>query len=291
MSEHMDDGMLATPAPIRARKPWAAALFSFVLPGLGQLYAGRSKRAAIAFGMTWSAALLFFAMVHFSPGRLAVASLPFLLVVALGVIVDAYQCANRTASPYALARYNRWYVYSAAIAINALVLSPIKVSSAIFGATRPWSIPSTSMAPTLVLGDYLWSTALATGPLARGSLAIFQSPSLHAPVIKRIGGIPGDTLAMRDGVLYLDGAPPHEDYLDAPGDCAGAAPDSARRNWGPIVVAPDTYFMLGDNRDCSIDSRAYGMIRRDSIFARPALIYFSHDSAGTQWDRIGMIPK
>jgi type IV secretory pathway protease TraF len=49
--------------------------------------------------------------------------------------------------------------------------------------------------------------------------------------------------------------------------------------------------MLGDNRDCSFDSRAYGLIRRERIIGRILFIYFSHDRAGVRWNRIGMAPK
>jgi signal peptidase I len=280
-----------TPSTDHARRPWVAALFSLFVPGLGQLYAGRWKRAAVAFVVTWFFFLLVFWMIRFAPGRLAVASMVFSVLVAFAVIVDGYRCARRADSPYAPARYNRWYVYMGAITASVLLLNPIKVSKEIFGETRAWSIPSSSMAPTLVVGDYLWGTSLVPGPIARGSLAVFQSPSNHQPAMKRIAGIPGDTLAMRDGVLYRDGTALSEAYVDAPGDCNGVEPDSARRNWGPLVVGADTYFMLGDNRDCSFDSRAYGAIKRRSIFQRPSLIYFSRDSAGTQWARIGLVPR
>jgi signal peptidase I len=291
MTEAAAGAPAAKATSAHTRRPWVAALFSLLVPGLGQLYAGRLKRALGAFAVTWFFLLLVFGLIRFAPGRLAVAIMVVSILVALAVIVDGYQCARRAADPYELARYNRWYVYAAAIALMVLLFRPIKVSEWIFGATRTWSIPSTSMAPTFIVGDKVWSVVLAPGPIPRGTLAVFYAPKLNEPVVKRIAGVPGDTLAMRNGILSLNGATPREAYLDPPGDCGGIEPDSARRNWGPLVVAPDTYFMLGDNRDCAIDSRAYGAVGRQAIFQRAALIYFSHDSAGTQWDRIGLVPK
>jgi signal peptidase I len=262
-----------------------------LVPGLGQLYAGRPKRAVVAFGVTWFFLLLFFWLIRFAPGRLAIASMVFSPLVGVAVIVDGYRCARRAESPYALAQYNRWYIYATAIAVSAFPLNPITISHRIFGETRAWSIPSSSMMPTIRVGDDVWGVALGSGAIPRGSLAVYYAPTNHNPAFKRVAGVPGDTIAMRDGLLYLNGNVLREAYVDPPGDCNGVEPDSARRNWGPLIVARDTYFMLGDNRDCSFDSRAYGAVERRLFFQRLTLVYFSRDSSGIQWDRIGLVPK
>ena len=194
--------------------------------------------------------------------------------------------------------------------------------------------PSGSMERTLLIGDFLFVNKALYGaevPVLhrrlpglrepeRLDLVIFESveePGLT--VVKRIVGVAGDTLAMRDNVLYRNGIPPDEPYVqrgpfgseqrdprmrDAQlphyvgDDAAGYRPTSW--NWGPIVVPPHAYFVMGDNRDDSYDSRYWGFLGRDRIRGTPFLVYFSYDRNGPlplpiltaiRWGRILSIPR
>jgi signal peptidase I len=129
--------------------------------------------------------------------------------------------------------------------------------------------------------------------------------------VKRLVGLPGDTLAMLGRTLYLNGRPQDEPYTRhsdprdsfsssmmwqcdhsyRPGDCR-----PTRDNWGPVIVPVGRYFMLGDNRGDSEDSRYWGFVERTAIKGRPLLIYFSFDPrlpralpwlTGIRWERIG----
>ena len=125
---------------------------------------------------------------------------------------------------------------------------------------------------------------------------MFHPP--HEPdknYVKRVVGVASDTLEMRDKRLYLNGAPVHEPYaryLDGRGDAVH--PDMewqshhliaselreyhpTRDNWGPIVVPEERYFVLGDNRDNSEDSRYWGFVSRDEIRGRPWFVYYSFE--------------
>lgn len=172
-------------------------------------------------------------------------------------------------------------------------------------------ISSGSMERTLLVGDFLLVNKTVFGsnvPLTpwrvpgygephRGEIVVFRAD--HAPgldLVKRMVGVPGDTLSMRDGVLYRNGEAEEEPYVvhdaDVPDvhdpsmmwqrehlasgvDPAGYRP--TRDDWGPIVVPPDRYFMLGDNREHSLDSRFWGLAEREKLKGKPFFVYYSYD--------------
>lgn len=191
-------------------------------------------------------------------------------------------------------------------------------------------IPTGSMERTLLVGDFLLVNKAVYGATIpgtdvrlpgfrdpqRGDIVVFTNPEDgKSNFVKRIVGLPGDTLAMRDGVLHVNGAPEEAPYVqrvdpdgDAPSprfDWQGAylGPSArgkpyrpTRDNWGPIVVPPEHYFALGDNRDNSLDSRYWGFVPSRLIKGRPLLIYYSFDRdrnhpfpwiADARWNRIG----
>lgn len=179
-----------------------------------------------------------------------------------------------------------------------------------------FQIPTGSMENTLLVGDFLLVNKMVYGAEipgtdvrlpaldepARGDIVVFEPPPAagqrpHTNYVKRIVGIPGDTLYMANGVLYRNGEKVREPYVrhtrsfEDPHD---AKFDWQRRylvedgrraqeyrptrdNWGPIVVADGSYFAMGDNRDNSEDSRYWGFVPADAIRGRPLIIYFSYD--------------
>ncbi len=190
-------------------------------------------------------------------------------------------------------------------------------------------ITSGSMEDTLLVGDMLLVNRLAIGSRVpgtalripgyssprRGDVLVFDPP--HEPdlmLIKRLVGLPGDTLQMRDRVLYVNGERLDEPYVvhtDA-GDevhpwmqwqrdflLPGADPVTyapTRDNWGPIVVPEDRYFMLGDNREHSLDSRYWGLLEGWRLEGRAVFTYYSYNKDSyrpfpalreVRWNRIG----
>jgi len=170
-------------------------------------------------------------------------------------------------------------------------------------------IDSGSMEDTLLVGDFLAVNKLAIGPRIpftdlripgyseprRGDILVFDPHhEENMTIVKRVVGMPGDTLEMRDKVLYLNGEAHDEPYVETIGPrdyhepdmrwqngfLAGAAGEDylgTWDNWGPLVVPADHYFMLGDNRDDSIDSRLWGFLEGWRFKGRVAFIYFSYD--------------
>jgi signal peptidase I len=194
-----------------------------------------------------------------------------------------------------------------------------------------FKIPSGSMERTLLVGDFLLVNKLVYGaevPFTRTRL-----PAMHAPqrgdvivfqwpedptkdFVKRVVGLPGDTVGMADGVLQLNGRAQRERYTShtEPGSDPAAeefrwqrrylarrakAVESyhpSRNNWGPLVVPFAHLFVLGDNRDNSLDSRYWGFVPDSLVKGRPILVYFSYepDSAAAvpfltnvRWHRLG----
>lgn len=203
---------------------------------------------------------------------------------------------------------------------------------------QAYTIPSGSMEETLLVGDYLMANNAIFGaripftpfkiPAIRepqhGDIVVFR-PAYNDPVIdvvKRVIGEPGDTVQMIDRVVYRNGEALDEPYIDPaflpdePLPRLGTGgyewhlqylPESlspeeyrpTRDSWGPLVVAPDSYLLLGDNRDQSLDSRYMGFIPRDVIRGKAMFIYFSVDKeldspfprflSAARWNRIGQV--
>ena len=198
-------------------------------------------------------------------------------------------------------------------------------------------IPSGSMENTLLIGDFLFVNKLLYGaevPLLhkrlpaireprRGDILVFDSVEEQGlKVVKRLVGVPGDTLSMESGQLYRNGKQVKEPWVIRTDPNANADPlqrEQMRRwqvphlvsgskadnyhpdlnNWGPIVVPADSFFMMGDNRDGSYDGRYWGFLPRGNVRGRPLLVYYSFDGntykmlpffTNIRWKRIFTMP-
>jgi signal peptidase I len=140
---------------------------------------------------------------------------------------------------------------------------------------EPFRIPSGSMEPTLRPGDQVLVDKLAyrSDLPARGDLAAFQRPGSSDVFLKRVVGLPGDTVEMRDGYLYVDHRRLREPFVDH------SRVDSVF--FGPVRVPRGRVFLMGDNRGDSIDSRDFGAIPRDDLIGRVALLFWPPGRIGT----------
>jgi signal peptidase I len=195
---------------------------------------------------------------------------------------------------------------------------------------RVW--PTGSMKNTLLVNDFLFVNKFLYGaelPLAgarlpalrepmRGDIVVVRSiedPSIR--LVKRVIGLPGDTVAMQAGVLLRNGTRVSEPYATAPDLSRSGDPETRQKmrgwqlrhyvgsdpahyapdlhDWGPIVVPRDSLFLLGDNRDSSYDGRYYGFVPRENLLGHPFVVYFSYDNnswrslpfvTAVRWDRL-----
>ncbi len=199
-------------------------------------------------------------------------------------------------------------------------------------AIADWNpVPSGSMRPTILEGDVVWVDRLAydlklpltdivlarLGEPQRGDVVTFTSPKDGVRLIKRLVAVPGDTVEVIDGVLHINGVAASYEVsgqareLVAPGIAAlasraveqvaghrrtvqsfeGVAHADTR---APVQVPTDHYFMMGDNRDNSIDSRYWGLVPRHLLIGRAGRVVVSADITdgwGPRWERIGSVLK
>jgi len=191
--------------------------------------------------------------------------------------------------------------YAEAIAI-ALVL-------ALFIRTfvvQAFKIPSGSMIPTLLVGDHILVNKFIYGirnpftgkvlipieDVHRKDVIVFKYPvNPDQDFIKRVIGLPGDTILIKDKKVYVNGEPfvvknaIFQNPVILPGQ------QQPRDNLGPITVPPHSYFVMGDNRDNSYDSRFWGYVPGNNIKGKAIIIYWSWDKENfsVRWNRIGKL--
>lgn len=158
---------------------------------------------------------------------------------------------------------------------------------------QAYRVPSAAMEDSVLVGDYLITNKLTYGPLI--PLTSVRLPGLGSPeagdpivvrfphdtgreILKRCMAGPGQTVEIRNKILYVDGKrtvdPQRSKYVD-PRVLPKESPDGVRDNYGPVTIPPGHYFVIGDNRDNSDDSRFWGFIPAHDIVAKPTFIYFS----------------
>lgn len=171
---------------------------------------------------------------------------------------------------------------------------------------QAFKIPSGSMEDSLLIGDHILVNKLAYGiqiPFLdvqlhlfglfadphRGEIIVFRFPRDPArDFIKRVVGVPGDRVEVRNHRAYVNGEPLKEPYIKLDEEVAARA--SPYRTWGPEVVPPGRLFVMGDNRDNSADSRDWGFLDSEQVKGRAFMIYWSWNSAPPKLIWLGSIP-
>ena len=171
---------------------------------------------------------------------------------------------------------------------------------------QAFKIPSGSMEPTLLVGDHILVTKFIYGthiPFTndvvlpfrspkRGDVVVFEYPKDESiDFIKRVIGLPGDRVQIINKQVYVNGVKLDEPYAYHGDPEVLPAAESPRDNFGPIVVPKGEYFMMGDNRDFSNDSRFWGFVKRDLILGQAEIIYFSWNTKTyhIRWNRFGKV--
>jgi signal peptidase I len=183
--------------------------------------------------------------------------------------------------------YQRWYIYILFIVVvqAGFMVMEGNSRSTIFGF-ETHRIPSGSMQPILVAGDFILadSWAYASQSVEVGDVVTFDYPSRPSQVwIKRVIGLPGDQIEIVNGVVTVSGVKLDEPYIDMDNNLTTANSSYS------TVVPQGQYFVLGDNRDNSADSRIWGFVPHENIRAKLVNIWFALDKNGIQFERIGLV--
>ena len=261
--------------------PVQAVLLSCLGIGLGYVYVGRMRLAFVFY----AAILAWFAFAGWT--RLVmhpVAVYPVAVVglsITLFAIVHVAVLASRNPSTPAES-YNRGWVYVLWIIASWILLEvQIQNRASLFGF-EPFRIPATSMAPTIDEGDFVMTDTWRYNKSdpALGELVVFELPgNPEIKYVKRVVGVPGDIIEIRHDVLYRNGQAIDEPYIQVP-----SGSPSRLSNFSPFTTPEDHFFMLGDNRHRSRDSRFIGAISRDLLHGRVEHRWFAY-SDGILWDR------
>lgn len=307
----MADGLttlFTTAEPERsAPRAWLAALLSAVVPGTGQLYSGHPLRGAVIsiLALAWPA-LVLLALTSAGSRAARMAGLAMaVLLFALCPAIDAWHVSrNPESEPPRPAR--RWYVLAAYVAAMLFLVRPLVVSPLMKRLVQVYTVDGQAMSLTMQSGDRVVATPLRGAVRRRMVVAWRTKAGILAT--HRVVGMPGDRLEMRNFMLLVNG-------LDVEGSALRPArlvlvpgeefawqrefltDDAPRRgysptygDWGPIRVPADHYFVLGDNRYGSLDSRQQGFVSREQIVSRVRWIFVGNNPRTNEpeIDRVGV---
>ncbi len=326
------------------RRPVIAALASLILPGFGQIYNGDVNRAIwlfLGFATLCIPAMALVAL--YLPDGMMLPVLVLSLVAALSVwgyaVWDAWLGARDHKGGPARA-WQQSGVYALVFVLCDLLALPLLTLYVREHQVEPFYIPSASMEPSVRRGDRIWADKRYNCPgckqgVHRGDIAVFAYPNDRSVrYIKRVIGLPGDQIQLKDRQVWVNGQPLQAVIAPATAPLAAGALAVVMeaidgRTWqvqwpepsaptGPAKANPEAaipaaglpplnraqtlaatdlkltvpdgqVFVLGDNRQNSIDSRNFGTVPMQDILGRARQVWFSADEKGVRWGRLGQV--
>jgi signal peptidase I len=273
----------AAPSSIRRD---VAVLLTLLAPGAGHFLVGTFRRGlAWAIGLPIAMCVVLLAM----PVSLSA----FLVAILIALLAYVGMAVDLVRLPVGRPPWKTLIPAWAALLVVEYVAGATLAGYYRTHYAQAFTIPSGAMTPALLHGDYVLvdKSAYRARPPRRGDIVVFRHPRDDRRIyVKRIVGIPGEEIQIQGRQILVNGTALAEPYLAATAPDAGAGgPCEVAYGCRPTSVPPDGYFVLGDYRDLSQDSRHWGFVRRDRILGRATAIYWSWDSA-RHWlrpERIG----
>ncbi len=159
---------------------------------------------------------------------------------------------------------------------------------------KAYKIPAASMEPALLIGDHIITLRFfADQKPDRGDIVVFPYPDdRQKEFVKRVVGLPGEKLKIRKQKVYINDKTLDEPYAQHT-EPPKATPVFPRDDFGPVMIPDEYFFVLGDNRENSIDSRLFGPLEVKDIVREVKIIYWSwnNEESTIRWERIGKIPE
>ncbi len=290
------------------RHPWLAVLLSLAATGLGHIYSGQLTKGLVLFFISFAFAPLIVLTANYTTSAaviiVIIISVVLIISVFLYAAIDSYRAAKQ-ATDYECKPYNQWPVYLLFIVVA--MTYPTSLSATIRDHVwQAFKIPSSSMAPNVLKGDriFLNKAIYNLKPIHRGDVVIFIFPDDRRKFfMKRVVALPGDTISIRDNVVWVNNHPLQHDSmshlpktnfaleenmrivqeLNGDAEYPILINDAQPENMPEITVPHGRCFVMGDNRPGSKDSRHVGTIPLADIKGRIAYIYWP----ALSWERFG----
>ncbi len=284
------------------RRPWIAAILSFIMPGLGQVYSGMLARGLIWMllcGISSVGGLLILSHPTACSWTLGCAAGLAQVAIWMAGAIDSYRCALRCKADYELKDYNRWYVYVLLLLMGtgSLLSYALNVRDHLVQA---FIVPGAVMYPTICPRDRLIAVknAYRDADPQRGDLVLCVDPQNRRLFwIKRVIALAGDKVAVKDGNLHVNGVKLSLESI-GPGAVSGTtgqifdeenngakyrifiSQDHPAPDFPEITVPKNDCFVMGDNRNEALDSRYVGPIPITGIYGKFEYRYWPIASAG-----------
>ena len=287
---------MSTPTRPAPSRRVLAVILSILNAGAGHVALGYPMRGVLWLAASFISTILCLAAILLSAPH------PFWIIVVVVVSIRLSSIVVTVRSPLMDVSLGKAKAGILIVLMFVLMEFTSVLATTLIEAKRS---PSESMYPGIWVGDHFYSSRKFL-KLGRGDVILFEYPKDRSKLFsKRIVGVAGDTVQMIDGQLILNGVPVSRrltdescarnsrckvwnETLDGKSyrvmrlfDTGGNAPD-----FGPTTITPGHVFVLGDNRDNSLDSRFWGALPVDLVKGNPLFVYWSSDESGIHWNRI-----
>jgi len=299
------------PANFSVRRPLIAVVLSLFCTGLGHIYCGRFVKGMLLFSVSLIYAPITFLAAWASSADIVMlgvgAAYAIVTIVYFYAIVDSFRLARRVGADYQPADYNHVVVYG--LFILMATVYPLGIASRIrANVYEAFYCPAASMTPTVLKGDRFLVNKMVYDSQSpeRGDVIVFRAPDRpEMQYVKRVIGLPGDRVSVRNYEVILNGRRLERDevlsasteetdtdartVLEKIGDRSYSIlvnrEDPRLADFNEVEVPPRHCFVLGDNREKSLDSRSFGFVPLGDIAGRAQYIYLPAGS----WARFGLL--